>query len=56
VLGFQALHALAPEKVGACTARQSFDAGGNAVQPTTHGLMVWRRQTNWTAFTNGYRA
>ncbi|MGI8422985.1 MAG: S1C family serine protease [Chloroflexota bacterium] len=41
--------------VGECLANERFNvANGNAEQPTTSGLMVWRKADNWTAFTNGY--
>src|SRR6188474_2336046 len=52
-LGFQALHDLIPEVVGDCTADADYGANGDALQPTTHGLLVWRKSDNWTAFTNG---
>ena len=43
------------EKVGACLENQRFAANGNAEQRTTGGLLVWRKQDNFTAFTDGYR-
>ena len=60
ILGFAALKAAideaeGPEKVGACLENQRFAANGNAEQRTTGGLMVWRKQDNFTAFTDGYR-
>ena len=60
ILGFATLKAAideagGPEKVGACLENQRFAANGNAEQQTTGGLFVWRKQDNFTAFTNGYR-
>jgi len=52
-LGFATLAASIPQQIGLCTDNQSFTAGGDAVQPTTGGLMVWRKADNWTAFTDG---
>ncbi len=60
ILGFATLKAAideaeGPEKVGACLENQRFAANGNAEQRTTGGLLVWRKQDNFTAFTDGYR-
>ena len=60
ILGFATLKAAideaeGPEKVGACLEDQRFAANGNAEQQTTGGLLVWRKQDNFTAFTDGYR-
>src|SRR5712692_7157415 len=55
ILGFQALHDLAPADVGDCTDNQAFAPNGDAQQHTTRGLMAWRKLDNWTAFTNGYK-
>jgi uncharacterized protein YkwD len=55
VLGFKALHDLDPADVGSCTSNQTFAGNGDAVQPTSRGLLVWRKADNATAFTNGYR-
>ena len=60
ILGFAALksaidEAEGPEKVGACLENQRFAANGNAEQQTTGGLLVWRKQDNFTVFTDGYR-
>jgi hypothetical protein len=57
VLGFAALReAIGPEVVGACLEDERFNpANGNAEQPTTGGLLVWRKADNWTAFTDGFR-
>src|SRR3954447_20017622 len=52
-LGFQALHDRIPTIVGDCTADAAYGATGDALQPTTHGLLVWRKTDNWTAFTDG---
>ena len=60
ILGFATLKAAldeveGPQKVGACLENQRFAANGNAEQRTTGGLLVWRKQDNFTAFTDGYR-
>ena len=57
VLGFAAVRqAVGPAIVGDCFADERFNpANGNAEQPTTGGLLVWRKADNWTAFTDGYR-
>lgn len=56
VLGFADLRALVPTEVGACTDDERANpANGDAVQPTTRGLLVWRKADNWTAFTDGAR-
>src|SRR6478735_6429367 len=52
-LGFQTLHDLISEIVGDCTADAAYGTSGDALQPTTHGLLVWRKADNWTAFTDG---
>ena len=54
ILGFRTLHDLDSDDVGECLSDQTFVANGDAQQPTTKGLMVWRKADNWTAFTNGY--
>src|SRR5438067_8025296 len=54
VLGFQTLHSLSASVTGDCTANQAFAANGDAQQPTTNGLMVWRKADNFTAFTDGF--
>ena len=53
VLGFAALHALAPVAVGDCLDNQAYAANGDALQHTANGLLVWRKADNFTAFTNG---
>ncbi len=56
-LGFAALHDAAPRLIGDCLADEQYDASGSVVsfQPTTRGLLVWRKADNWTGFTDGYR-
>ena len=55
ILGFQALHDLAPAAIGDCLDNQYLgNADGDQWQDTTNGLMVWRKADNFTAFTNGY--
>jgi hypothetical protein len=55
-LGFATLRSMVgAATVGDCTQNERFNpANGNAEQPTTRGLLVWRKADNWTAFTNGY--
>lgn len=54
--GFKTLHDLIPNVVGNCVANERYDPKtGDGLQPTTHGLLVWRKSDNSTAFTNGYR-
>lgn len=54
ILGFADLRdLLGPELVGECLDNQSAAPNGDALQPTTHGLLVWRKADNWTAFTDG---
>lgn len=56
VLGFQTLRDLVGhEIVGECLENEHHNANGDSVQRTTGGLLVWRKQDNWTAFTDGYR-
>jgi len=55
VAGFKTLHDLQPQVVGDCVQDQSYTVNGDAQQQTTNGLMAWRKQDNWTAFTDGYR-
>ena len=58
-LGFAALRAALPDRVGDCLDNEQFNAtNGNAEQHTTAwhrngGLLVWRKADNWTAFTDG---
>lgn len=54
ILGFADLRELlGPELVGECRDDQSSDPNGDALQPTSNGLLVWRKADNWTAFTDG---
>ena len=56
VLGFGALHDLIPSTIGACLDdEQHSPETGDALQHTIHGLLVWRKADNFTAFTDGYR-
>ncbi len=53
-MGFATLASLIPDIVGQPIAHEQFDSqSGQSVQPTTRGLMVWRKVDNATAFTNG---
>jgi outer membrane protein assembly factor BamB len=53
-LGFAALQRLLPEQVGTCLeSEQHNPVTGDAQQRTTGGLLVWRRTTNLTSFTDG---
>ncbi len=54
VSGFGSLYNQIPQVVGECTEDEHFEPEtGNALQATTHGLLVWRKIDNWTAFTDG---
>lgn len=53
VLGFATLHGLIPSIVGNCLANENHATNGDGLQPTTNGLLVWRKADNFTAFTNG---
>lgn len=54
VLGFAALRDRIPTVVGACLDDERFNpANGDSLQHTTHGLLVWRKADNHTAFTDG---
>ncbi len=56
VLGFKTLHDMIPDIVGDCLVNEHFNPrNGDSLQETSHGLMVWRKADNWTAFTDGYR-
>jgi len=55
VLGFQSMHDQIPAAVGDCVDDQTFAANGDAIQHTTKGMLVWRKNDNWTAYTNGAR-
>jgi hypothetical protein len=56
VLGFATMRDLVgPATVGDCLANQQFSAQtGDAFQPTSQGMLVWRHADNWTAFTDGH--
>jgi Sporulation and spore germination len=54
-LGFATLHAALPDIVGNCLWDERHDGvTGDGLQPTTRGLLVWRKADNRTAFTDGY--
>jgi hypothetical protein len=55
VLGFKALHDALPAIVGDCLEDERHAANGDGLQRTTHGLLVWRKADDFTAFTDGYR-
>jgi hypothetical protein len=55
VLGFAALHQLIPTIIGDCATNEAHGTNGDGLQPTTRGLLVWRKADNFTAFTDGYR-
>lgn len=56
VLGFKTLRDIVGhETVGECLENEHHNASGDGVQHTTGGLLVWRKQDNRTAFTDGYR-
>lgn len=60
-LGFAALAELIPTVVGVPLEDERHDSpNGDGLQATlmpngARGLMVWRKEDNWTAFTDGYR-
>jgi hypothetical protein len=53
VLGFATLHGMIPTISGDCVDNEMHGANGDGLQNTVHGLMVWRKADNFTAFTNG---
>lgn len=53
ILGFGVLHDALSDRVGDCVDNQTFNVFGDATQDTTHGLLVWRKADNSTAFTDG---
>ncbi len=56
VLGFATLSSMIPDSVGSCVDDESHNPlNGDGLQPTTGGLLVWRKADNWTAFTDGHR-
>jgi hypothetical protein len=55
-LGFAQLAVQLPQQVGSCLENEAHNPeNGDAVQPTTGGLLVWRKADNWTAFTDGFQ-
>src|SRR5262249_32350218 len=55
-LGFARLAMLIPDQVGSCVDNETHDpVSGNTIQHTTKGLLVWRKDDNLSAFTDGYR-
>jgi hypothetical protein len=55
-LGFGQLAAQIPQQVGSCLADEAHNPdNGDALQPTSGGMLVWRKADNWTAFTDGYQ-
>jgi hypothetical protein len=60
VLGFKALHDLISDVVGVCLVEEHHNPdNGDGLQETIgangiHGLLVWRKADNWTAFTDGF--
>jgi hypothetical protein len=56
VLGFETLHDAIPAVIGNCADDEQHNtANGDALQHTAHGLLVWRKADNFTAFTDGYQ-
>lgn len=52
--GFKTLHDLIPDIVGDCLENERHDpVTGDALQWTAHGILIWRKADNWTAFTDG---
>ena len=55
ILGFEALQAAIPDAVGDCLENENHDPSDRITrQPTTGGVLLWHKATNWTGFTNGY--
>ena len=55
VLGFSEMHALIPDAVGDCVGNENHDPrDGITRQATTGGMLLWRKASNWTGFTDGY--
>ena len=57
-LGFATLrnlvvHIEGPSSVGTCLESEIHTPNGDGFQRTTGGLMIWRKASNWTGFTNG---
>lgn len=56
VLGFEALQAAIPDAVGDCVENEHHDPRDQITrQETTGGILLWRKASNWTGFTNGYQ-
>lgn len=56
VLGFATLHSMIPTTVGECLTDETHNpTNGDGLQLTTHGLLVWRKADNFTAFTDGHQ-
>ena len=56
VLGFEALQAAIPDAVGDCVENEHHDPRDRITrQETTGGILLWRKASNWTGFTNGYQ-
>lgn len=56
VLGFHTLALALGSLAGYCLENEHFSpVSGNSLQQTSTGLFVWRKDDNWTAFTDGYR-
>ena len=56
VLGFGAVQALAPDTIGDCLDNEQHDpSDGITRQSTAGGVLLWDKETNWTAFTDGFR-
>ncbi|NLG48760.1 MAG: hypothetical protein GX552_01455 [Chloroflexi bacterium] len=55
VLGFESMHNLLADSgvVGSCLEDEYHTPDGDGFQRTTNGLMIWKKASNWTAFTNG---
>lgn len=52
--GFKTLHDLIPDVVGDCLENERHDpTTGDGLQWTAHGILLWRKADNWTAFTDG---
>jgi len=54
-LGFKVLHDMIPGTVGDCIENEHHDPNGDGLQMTRKGLLVWHKDDNYTAFTDGYR-
>ena len=51
--GFAALHDSIPQQVGDCVDDERAGPGGDTLQHTSRGLLVWRKVDNIAAFTDG---